>query len=137
LYLPPGVSKAGPSGVGFLQNRFDALFTRKPGFATLDQALKRLFLNKSELLLILERPDIPLHNNLSERDIREYVKRRKVSGSTRSDMGKECRDTFTSLKKTCRKLEISFWQYLQDRIECKNKLPPLYELMENQLVEFA
>ena len=137
MYLPPGVSKAGPSGVGFLQNRFDALFTRKPGFATLDQALKRLFLNKSELLLILERPDIPLHNNLSERDIREYVKRRKVSGSTRSDMGKECRDTFTSLKKTCRKLEISFWQYLQDRIECKNKLPPLYELMENQLVEFA
>ncbi len=116
-----------------LENRFDALFTRKTGFATLDQALKRLFLNKSELLLVLQRPDIPLHNNLSERDIREYVKRRKVSGSTRSDMGKECRDTFTSLKKTCRKLGISFWQYLQDRIECKNKLPPLYELMETEL----
>jgi len=117
----------------YLENRFDALFTRKTGFATLDQALKRLFLNKSELLLVLERPDIPLHNNLSERDIREYVKRRKVSGSTRSDTGKQCRDTFTSLKKTCRKLGISFWQYLQDRIECKNKLPPLYELMETEL----
>jgi hypothetical protein len=120
-----------------LENRFDALFTRKTGFATLDQALKRLFLNKSELLLVLQRPDIPLHNNLSERDIREYVKRRKVSGSTRSDTGKACRDTFTSLKKTCRKLGISFWKYLQDRIEYKNKIPPLYELIENQLVEFA
>ena len=120
-----------------LENRFDALFTRKTGFATLDQALKRLFLNKSELLLVLQRPDVPLHNNLSERDIREYVKRRKISGSTRSDTGKACRDTFTSLKKTCRKLNISFWQYLQDRIEYKYKVPPLYELIENQLVEFA
>jgi hypothetical protein len=100
----------------------------------LDIALKRIYRNKSELLLVLKRPDIPLHNNLSERDIRKYVKRRKVSRSTRSDMGKECRDTFTSLKKTCRKLGISFWQYLQDRIEYKNKLPPLYELMETQLV---
>jgi hypothetical protein len=120
-----------------LENRFDAIFNRKTGFATLDQALKRILQNKSELLLVLERPDVPLHNNLSEQDIREYVKRRKVSGSTRSDTGKACRDTFTSLKKTCRKLGISFWQYLQDRIEYKNKVPPLYELIENQLVEFA
>ena len=118
-----------------LENRFDAIFTRKTGFATLDQALKRIFLNKSELLLVLQRPDVPLHNSLSEQDIREYVKRRKVSGSTRSDTGKACRDTFTSLKKTCRKLGISFWQYLQDRIECKNKFPPLYKLLQNQLVE--
>ena len=116
-----------------LENRFNTIFTRKTGFATLDMALKRIYLNKSELLLVLKRPDVPLHNNLSERDIREYVKRRKISGSTRSDIGKECRDTFTSLKKTCRKLGISFWQYLQDRIEYKNKLPPLYELIESQL----
>jgi hypothetical protein len=117
-----------------LENRFNRLFTRKTGFATLDMALKRIYRNKSELLLVLKRPDVPLHNNLSERDIREYVKRRKVSGSTRSEEGKRCRDTFTSLKKTCRKLGISFWQYLQDRIEYKNKLPPLYELMETKIV---
>ena len=117
-----------------LESRFDNIFTRKTGFASLDLALKRLHRNKSELLLVLYRPDIPLHNNLSERDIREYVKRRKVSGSTRSDIGKECRDTFTSLKKTCRKLGISFWCYLQDRIEQKNKLPPLYLLMKSQII---
>jgi len=51
----------------------------------------------------------------AERAIR---KRRKVSGSTRSRTGKRCRDTFTSLKKTCRKLGIPFWRYLQDRIGC-------------------
>ena len=117
-----------------LESRFDDIFTRKTGFASLDLALKRLYRNKSELLLVLHRPDIPLHNNLSERDIREYVKRRKVSGSTRSDIGKKCRDTFTSLKKTCRKLGVSFWYYLQDRIEQKNKLPPLYLLMKSQII---
>ncbi len=82
-----------------LEDRFNNLFTRKTGFATLDIALKRIYRNKSELLLVLNRPDVPLHNNLSERDIREYVKKRKISGSTRSDTGKECRDTFTSLTK--------------------------------------
>jgi hypothetical protein len=118
-----------------LENRFNNIFTRKSGFATLDIALKRIYRNKSELLLVLKRPDVPLHNNLSERDIREYVKRRKISGSTRSDMGKECRDTFTSLKKTCRKLGISFWQYLKDRIEYQNKYPPLAEIMKSQMVQ--
>lgn len=77
---------------------------------------KNIYKNKDELLLVLERPEIPLHNNLSENDIREYVKRRKVSGSTRSSPGKRCRDTFTSMKKTCRKLGISFWDYLKDRL---------------------
>ena len=116
-----------------LETRFDRIFTRKTGFASLDIALNRIYQNKSELLLVLSRPDIPLHNNLSERDIREYVKKRKISGSTRSDVGKRCRDTFTSLKKTCRKLEISFWQYLIDRIEYQNKYPPLAKIMELQM----
>jgi len=116
-----------------LETRFDSIFAQKTGFARLDIALKRIYQNKSELLLVLSRPDVPLHNNLSERDIREYVKKRKISGSTRSDVGKRCRDTFTSLKKTCRKLEISFWQYLIDRIEYQNKYPPLAKIMESQL----
>jgi hypothetical protein len=29
-----------------------------------------------ELLLVLERPEVPLHTNDSERDIRDYVKKR-------------------------------------------------------------
>lgn len=116
-----------------LEGRFNSLFTRKTGFATLDLALKRIYRNKSELLLVLKRPDVPLHNNLSERDIREYVKRRKISGSTRSDAGKQCRDTFTSLKKTCRKLGISFWLYLKDRIEYQNKFPPLAQIIQSRM----
>ena len=107
-----------------LEKRFDNLFTQKTGFATLDLVLKRIHNNKKELLLVLDRPDIPLHNNLSERDIREYVKKRKISGSTRSDTGKTCRDTFTSLKKTCRKLGVSFWAYLKDRLKGEDPAIP-------------
>ena len=72
--------------------------------------------NQEELLRVLQRPELPLHNNLSESDIRDYVKKRKISGSTRSPSGRRCRDTFASLKKTCRKNGLSFWQYLEDRV---------------------
>lgn len=84
-----------------LTKRFDELFTRKTSYETLNQLLKRIHKNKRELLLVVERPDIPLHTNGSETDIRDYVKKRKVSGGTRSDEGQRCRDTFISLKKTC------------------------------------
>jgi hypothetical protein len=108
-----------------LEKRFEAIFTQKTCFQTLNLALKRLHENKKELLLVLERPEIPLHNNLSENDIRDYVKKRKISATTRSDAGRAARDTFLSLKKTCQKLGISFWRYLQDRLTRKNHIPPL------------
>ena len=108
---------------------FDELCRTQTSFATLNQALKRLAQNKKELLLVLERPDIPLHNNLSENDIREYVIKRKISGSTRSENGRRCRDTFISLKKTCKKQKISFWDFLLDRIGLKNHIPYLPDLI--------
>jgi len=108
-----------------LENRFDAIFTRKTCFQPLNLALKRLHTNKPGLLRVLERPEIPLHNNLSENDIRDYVKKRKISATTRSDAGRAARDTFLSLKKTCQKLGLSFWHYLQDRLPRENRLPPL------------
>lgn len=110
-----------------LEARFDEMCATKTCFVSLNNALQRMHRNKAELLVVLERPDIPLHNNLSENDIREYVKRRKISGSTRSDEGRRSRDTFTSLKKTCRKHGISFWKYLNDRVRGTCQIPPLGE----------
>lgn len=115
-----------------LSASFDKLFATKTCCITLNLALKRIYKNRSELLLVLERPDIPLHNNLSERDIREYVKKRKISGSTRSDIGRRCRDTFISLKKTCRKLDVSFWKYLLDRVIGSHQIPSLGELIRQR-----
>jgi len=112
-----------------LEKDFDEIFATPTCSDELNAALRRLANNKKELLLVLERPDIPLHNNLSEGDIREYVKTRKISGSTRSEAGRRCRDTFASLKKTCRKLGLSFWAYLFDRVSYAHLIPPLPDLI--------
>lgn len=116
-----------------LRQRFDAVFLQKTRYATLDRLLRRIHKNKSELLLVLERPEVPLHTNDSERDIRDHVKKQKISGGTRSELGRQCRDTFSSLKKTCRKLGISFWDYLADRISHTNYIPLLPHLLERRI----
>ena len=99
-----------------LRARFDRIFRRRTGFATLDRLLARLLANKNELLMVLDHPEIPLHTNGSENDIRCQVIKRKISGGTRSDNGRDARDTFLSLLKTCDKLGIRFWEYLGDRL---------------------
>ena len=113
-----------------IQNSFDELFKRKTGYVLLDLVLQRALIKKKELLVVLERLDIPLHNNGSETDIREYVKRKKVSGGTRSLSGQQSRDTFASVKKTCRKLGLSFYTYLKDRLSGTFKIAKLGSLIE-------
>jgi hypothetical protein len=118
-----------------LERDFDRLFRRRTGFAELNEALRRIHQKRDDLLLVLERPEIPLHNNLSESDIREWAKKRKISAGTRSELGRRCRDTFISLKKTCRKLGVSFWRYLQDRIGGAHEVLSLPELMRQAAQE--
>lgn len=92
---------------------------------SLNRVLQRFEHNRDELLRVLDYPDLPLHNNRSESDIRDRVKKRKISAGTRSEAGRRCRDTFISLKKTCLKHGLSFWEYLYDRVSGQNRIPPL------------
>jgi Transposase IS66 family len=114
-----------------LRARFDRIFRRRTGFVTLDRLLARLIANKAELLMVLERPEIPLHTNGSENDIRCQVTRRKVSAGTRSDAGRDCRDAFLGLAKTCAKHGVAFWDYLGSRLSVPGRLgiPPLPDLV--------
>jgi hypothetical protein len=109
--------KPAPRQAAALRKQFDRIFLRRTGFVTLDRLLKRLHANKAELLMVLDRPETPLHTNGSENDIRCYVTRRKVSAGTRSDGGRDCRDAFLSLAKTCGKLGIEVWDYLGSRLK--------------------
>lgn len=111
--------------------RFDYVFCRHTGFVSLDRLLQRLHANKAELLAVLDHPDIPLHTNGSENDIRCQVTKRKVSGGTRSDLGRDCRDAFLGLAKTCAKLGVAFWDYLGSRLAIPGQpaLPPLPDLI--------
>ena len=118
-----------------LTARFDALVEARTGYASINGPLKEMRDLKADLLRVLERPEVPLHNNAEESDIREFVKRRKISGGTRSAAGRRCRDTFASLKKTCRKLGVRFWDYLQDRIRGFNQIPRLGDLIRQKAEE--
>jgi hypothetical protein len=106
-----------PARRAALKQRFGRIFGRVTGFAELDEVVARLRANRAELLVVLDRPEIPLHTNGSENDIRSIVTKRKISGETRSAAGKRARDTFLSLLKTCAKLGLSFWDYLGARLK--------------------
>jgi len=114
-----------------LRARFDRIFKRaSTGFATLDRLLRRLHRNKEGLLRVLERPEIPLNTNASENDIRAFVTKRKISGGTVSDKGRDARDIMLGLAKTCMKLKVSFYDFLGDRIGVPGqKIPPLASLI--------
>ncbi|MBY0268145.1 MAG: transposase [Burkholderiales bacterium] len=115
-----------------LEARFDTLVGQQTGYPSINGVLKEMRDHRADLLRVLERPEVPLHNNASESDIREYVTKRKISGSTRSDSGRRSRDTFASLKKTCRKLGVRFWDYLQDRVRGLGQIARLADLIRQR-----
>jgi len=100
-----------------LRARLDRIFLRRTGFVTFDRLLARLHANKDELLMVLDRPEITLRTNGSENHIRRYATRRKVNAGTRSDVGRDCRDVFLSLAKTCDKLGIALCDYPGSRLK--------------------
>jgi Transposase IS66 family len=128
--------KPEPAAKAVLEARFDALAGQQTVYPTsIGQVLKELRDYRADLLRVLERPEVPLHNNGRESDIRDYVKKRKISGSTRSEEGRRCRDTFASLKKTCRKLGVSFRAYLLDRLQGLGNIPRLSDLIRQKAAE--
>jgi hypothetical protein len=101
---------------------------------SIGNVLKEMRDRKADLLRVLERPEVPLHNNGTESIIRGYVTTRKISGSTRSAAGRCYRDTLASLQKTCRKLGLSFWAYLQDRLRGLGTIARLADLKKHRLL---
>jgi hypothetical protein len=126
-----------PAQAEVLRARFDDIVARATCFAELNAALTRMAAHKDGLLRVLERPDLPLHTNTVERDFRDWATKRKVSAGTRSDLGKRCRDTFMSLKATCKKLGLRFWDYLCDRLGKVGKIPDLSELVRKKAATSA
>ncbi|WFU13319.1 transposase (plasmid) [Rhizobium sp. CB3090] len=119
-----------PQAIPAFRRRFDRIFTLHTGYDALDQLLTRLHRRKDELLKVLEYPHIPLHTNASENDLRTFVTKRKISGGTLSRDGLVARDTMLGLMKTCKKLRLSFFHYLGDRLGISGQtIPPLASLV--------
>lgn len=112
-----------------LEAVFDVLFGAPSGYAELDKRMASTRSNKSALLLVLKFPELPLHNNPAELGARGRVRKRDVSFGPRTEDGKEAWDTFMTLAATTKKLNVSFYEYVRDRILKKNGIPPLSDLI--------
>jgi hypothetical protein len=112
-----------------LDARFDALFGTVTGYHELDRRLALTRDKKPELLLVLEHPELPLHNNPAELGARQRVRKRDVSFGPRSPAGSAAWDTFMTLAATTRKLGLDFATYLRDRFTQAGQIPPLADLI--------
>lgn len=112
-----------------LEKEFDDLCSIHTGYEALDERIIKTKAKKDSLLLVLSHPELPLHNNASELGVRQRVRKRDVSFGPRTEDGAKAWDTFGTLAETTKKLNVSFYRYLQDRISGLHQIPPLADLV--------
>jgi regulator of replication initiation timing len=118
-----------PDDATRLSQRFDDLFATKTGYVDLDERIVKTRAKKDALLMVLKHPEIPLHNNPAELAARRRVRKRDVSFGPRTEEGKQAWDTFMTLADTAKKLGVSFYRYVYDRVSQANQIPQLADLI--------
>ena len=118
-----------------LETEFDNLFATRTQYEELDQRIAKTQAKKASLLLVLKYPELPLHNNPAELAVRQRVRKRDVSFGPRTQEGVRAWDTFMTLAATAKKLGVSFYQYIHDRICQTNQIPLLASLVEKAAQE--
>lgn len=108
---------------------FDALVATTTNYWALNDRIAKTAARKAVLLAVLEHPEIPLHNNAAELGARQRVRKRDVSFGPRTQEGATAWDSFMSLADTTRKLGVSFYHYIHDRIRGDGAIPPLADLI--------
>lgn len=121
-----------PEEAARLSTAFDDLFSETSGYDALDRRIAKTKAKKTSLLMVLKHPEIPLHNNPAELDARRRARKRDVSFGPRTDDGKKAWDTFISLAATTKKLGVSFYHYIHDRVSGINAIPQLADLITQQ-----
>jgi hypothetical protein len=112
-----------------IEAAFDRLFGQTTCYGALDLCMQRTRQNKEQLLQVLDFPDLPLHNNEAELAARKIVRKRDVSLHTWADWGTRLRDAFLSIIETARKLGVSVYHYINDRVTGLMKMPSLAQLI--------
>lgn len=118
-----------PEKKAWLSEQFDGLFATATGYEDLDARIAKTLAKKTELLRVLELPQLPLHNNDAELGARVQARVRDVSYQTRSEQGTKIKDTFMTINQTAKKLGVSFYDYVYDRVAGYFKLPSLADLI--------
>ena len=117
-----------------LRSEFWKFFSTKSGYKQLDERKRLTLLKIAELLLVLEHPELPLHNNPAELAARTMVQQRNISYATQTLEGTQAWDTFMSLVATTRQLGISFFEYIRDRISQVENIPSLATIIREKSV---
>jgi hypothetical protein len=117
---------SGPERVR-LAAAFDALVARRTGYQALDARIAKTAANRALLLVVLEHPDLPLHNNAMELAARRRVRKRDVSFGPQSRAGARAWDTFQTISATAAQLGVRLYQYLCDRLQHPDTTPSLAE----------
>jgi hypothetical protein len=115
-----------------LREEFDKLFATVTGYDELDQRIARTKADKTYLLMALDHPEVPLHNNPAELDARTRVRKRVVSYGPRSLAGARTWDAMETLLSTARKLGVNFFQYIRDRVSGARQMPSLADLIKQR-----
>lgn len=121
-----------PEQAAGLSREFDMLFSTVTGYQALDRRIAKTNAKKDKLLMILRHPEIPLHNNPAELGARRRVRKRDVSFGPRTADGLAAWDTFMTLAATAKKLGISFFAYVYDRVAGVNALPALADIIKQR-----
>ena len=119
-----------PRKANKLSQKFDALFAEKTGYTELDKRIELTKARKDSLLLMLQYPELPLHNNASELGARGQARKRDISLHTMSQKGTEAKDTFMTIVETAKKHGVNVYHYLYDRITQKYEMPSLANLIK-------
>ena len=105
-----------------IETDFDKLFIPNTRYFDLDKQIKKTLKNKNELLTVLEYPQIPLHNNLSELAARIQVRKRDISLHTMTKCGTKLQDAFMSIIQTCRLNGVNAYAYIRNRVAEQNEI---------------
>jgi len=119
-----------------LDNKFDNLFSTQTGYSALDQRIAKTKDKKKSMLIVLDHPEIPLHNNPAELGARIRVRKRVVSFGTRTICGTKAWDTFMTLSATAKKLGINSFEYLYDRISNTLQIADLADIISQRAQQF-
>jgi hypothetical protein len=108
---------------------FDKLFSTTTCYADLNDRILKTLAKKDKLLRVLDLPQLPLHNNGTEIEVRAVKRKSDVSYQTRNNKGTKALNTFMTINQTCKKMGVSFYQYVYDRESGQFKLPSLAVLI--------
>lgn len=78
---------------------------------------KRFIKHRASILLFMNYPDVPFHNNSSERAIRMAKVKQKISGCFRSQKGAERYATLLSIIETAKKQDMNLFDAIKKLID--------------------